>query len=122
MIVVRISLIRDLINCIDQHSADDAGPNRASHQRYSIGRIKDDSCSAAACVREGVGTNILGPLQTLSEATMRSFHPEQREQARQAVYTSQKVTRARKQQTYISDVEMEAVGSRQGRSDTYYSG
>ena len=31
-------------------------------------RIKDESCSAAACAREDISQNILGPLQTYFKA------------------------------------------------------
>ena len=96
------------------------GPSGANHLRDHMVRIKDESRSAAACAREDVRTNISGPLPTYFKAAMKRFQQEQREQARQAVYSSQTVRRTRKQETYTPDVEMESVGSRQDRSDTYY--
>ena len=96
------------------------GPSGATHLRDRIVRIKDDSRSAAACAREDVRPNIPGPLHTYFEAAMRRFQEEKREQARQAVYSSQTVRRTRKQETYIPDVDMESIGSRKDRSDTYY--
>ena len=51
---------------------------------------------------------------------MRRFQQERREQARRAVYPSHTVKRTRKQERYNPDVEMESVGLRQDRSDTYY--
>ena len=95
-------------------------PSREAHLRDRMVRIKDESRSAAACAREDTIPNIPGSLQMYFEAAMRRFKQEQREQARQAVYSSQTVRRTRRQETYVRDVQMESVESRQDRSDEYY--
>ena len=94
--------------------------SRVTHLRDSMVRIKDESRSAAACTREDTIPNVPVPLQTYFEAAMRQFQQKQRKQARQSVYSSQAVRLTSRQKTYVPDVEMASVESRQYRSDAYY--
>ena len=48
-----------------------------------------------------------------------NFHEKRREQARHAIYPCQPTGLAKKKTTYISDNEMELVGSHHGISDAY---
>ena len=87
------------------------GPSGTIHLLDRIERIKDESRLAAACAREEVSPNIAGQSLSYFETAMRGFQQEQREQARNVIYPRQIVRRAIKQETLISYVEMELVGS-----------
>ena len=49
------------------------GPSGATRLRDRVVRIKDESCSAAACARKDLSQNYLGPLQTYFEAIVDVF-------------------------------------------------
>ena len=96
-------------------------PSGTYHLRERMVKSKDESRSASTGAREDVIHNIMGPLQTYFEDAMRGVQLEQREQARQAVYPSQKVQRARKQETHVPCPGCrDGIGRIAPRSDIHY--
>uniref|UniRef100_A0AAV1VNF3 CCHC-type domain-containing protein n=1 Tax=Peronospora matthiolae TaxID=2874970 RepID=A0AAV1VNF3_9STRA len=95
------------------------GPSGAAHLRDQVDAIKCEPRSAIACAKEEMTSAMQGHLQTYLKEAMERFHQDQREQAYQAVYPSQRINPARVQEVYIPDVEMESVRSHRSRSNHF---
>ena len=89
------------------------GPSGAAHLRDRVETIKIKPRSTTARVKEETNLFTQGHLQAYLEEAWECFQQNQREQAYQAIYPSQRI------KAYTPDVEMESVRSTEMQSDIF---
>lgn len=93
------------------------GPSGTAHLRDRVEKIESEKRSAAELAEEDNAHATQGHLQAYFDAAMKHFQDEQQENARKAIYPSQRVMMPKVRDAYTPDAEMESVRSHCGRSD-----